>query len=212
MPKAREKSKFFQHSFTESTVSSPIRFAATQLAIAGWLAMTLPSTAATVPSSYRNDFRSCAGRLVSVGVSSDAAATACAESLGPRDLSKCVAQIEGQTELTAEDALATCRQVRRPNQLATCVVGISRNSQGEAVPAVLDYCGRSLLPERFAECVVGLRREIDVATTQAMDTCISARDRLTSDFLPTFVPVNQAPIQPAPPTPSVPGDPTPLAP
>lgn len=212
MPTGREKRECLRHSFAERTVSNSIRFAATQLAVAGWLAMTLPSTAATVPSSYRNDFRSCAGRLVSVGISANEAATACAQSLRPRDLSICVAEIERRTELAAADALATCRQVRRPNELATCVVGISRNSQEEAVPGVLGYCGRSLLPERFAECVVGLRREIEVAPTQAMESCISANDPLTGDFLPNFVPGNQTPVQPAPPTPNVPRDLTPLEP
>jgi hypothetical protein len=215
MPSAREKRECLRHGFTKHSVcrSSSIRFGATQLAVVGWLAMSLPSTAATIPSSYRNDFRSCTGRLMSVGISSDAAATACAESLRPRDLSMCVARIERQTEIPAGDALATCRQVRRPNELANCVVGISRNSQEEAIPGVLNYCGRSLLPERFAECVVGLRREIDAAPTQAMQTCIDARDRLSGDFLPNFVPGNQTPpVQPPPPTPSVPRDLTPLEP
>lgn len=209
------------------TVSSLIHFAATQLAVAGWLAMTFPSTAATIPSSYRNQYRGCAGRLLSVGISAEAAASACAEALRPQDLSRCVIEIERQTELAAEDALSSCRQVRRPNELASCVVGISRN-QEEAIPSVLNYCGRSLLPERFAECVVGLRIEADFAPTAAMETCINASDPL-GDVAPNFVPGNQTPlsepnsvpigpeeqtplIQPAPPTPAVPQDLTPLEP
>lgn len=204
-----------------------IHFAATQLAVAGWLAMTLPSTAATIPSSYRNQYRGCAGRLLSVGISAEAAASACAEALRPKDLSRCVIEIEQQTELAAEDALSSCRQVRRPDELASCVVGISRN-QEEAMPSVLNYCGRSLLPERFAECVVGLRVEADFAPTDAMETCIDASDPL-GDVAPNFVPGNQTPlsepnsappgpeeqiplIQPAPPTPAVPRDLTPLEP
>lgn len=183
------------------------------------LAMALPSTAATIPSSYRNQYRGCAGRLLSVGISPEAAASACAESLRPRDLSRCVVEIEQETAIAAEDALSTCRQVRRPNELATCVVGISRNSQDDAIPSVLNYCGRSLLPERFAECVVGLRVEADFAPTDAMDTCISAGDQL-GNVDPNFIPENQTPlsnpnsaptesqnqtplIQPAPATPDV---------
>lgn len=213
--------------FKANRTSGLIHFAATQLAVAGWLAMTLPITAATIPSSYRNQYRGCAGRLLSVGISAEAAAIACAQALRPRDLSRCVIEIEQQTELAAEDALSSCRQVRRPNELASCVVGISRN-QEEAIPSILNYCSRSLLPERFAECVVGLRVEADFAPTDAMETCIDASDQI-SEVAPNFVPGNQTPlsepnsapirpeeqtplIQPAPPTPDVTEDLTPLEP
>lgn len=185
MPKVRERQRH---------VSGLMRFAITQLAVAGWLATTLPSMAANTPTSYENRFRSCAGRLASVGVSTEAAASACAGALSPIDLSKCVSRIKGQTTLAADETLAYCRQVRRPTELANCVVGINRNSQGAPVRSVLDYCGRSLLPEIFAECVVGLNREIDVAPAQALDNCISATDRLPpTDFAPTFVPQNGSP-------------------
>ena len=191
-------------------VSGLIRIAASQVAIVGWLAMTLPSTAASIPTSYRNTFRGCSGRLVSVGISSQDAATACAGALRPTEVSRCVVQIKQQTAIAAEDALSTCRQDRRPNEVAKCVVGISRNS--EEIAGVLDYCGRrSLLPVRFAECVVGLRREIEISPTQAMDSCIDEGEEI-SEFAPNFVPANQTPVKPAPATPSVSGDPTPLAP
>lgn len=162
-----------------------IRFAAKAVAVAVWLAMTLPSTAVT--ATYRNDFRSCAGRLLSVNIAENEAAIACAAALRPRDLSKCVVQIREQTTIAVEDALGTCRQVRRPDELARCVVGISRNSQDDASPAILNYCRRSLLPVRFAECVVGLRREIDFAPLPAMENCIDASDQ-PRQFSPTFVP------------------------
>lgn len=203
MPTAQEKRK---------RISGSIRFAATQLVVAGWLAMILPSTAVeNIPSSYQNTYRGCAGRLLNVGISPDAAATACAGALRPRDLSRCVVDIKQRTDLAAEDALATCRQARRPNEVARCVVGISRNSGEEAVAGVLDYCGRrSLLPTRFAECVVGLRRETDIASTQAMESCIDESAQI-NEFAPNFVPANQTPTLPAPLTPPVSGDPTPLA-
>lgn len=197
MPTARQK--------RERTVSDLICFAATRLAVAGWLAMTLPSTAAIVPSSYRNDFRGCAGRLLSIGISSDAAANACAGALRPKDVSRCVLRIHQQTAIAAQDVLSACTQVRRPNDLSRCVIGISSNSRQEAVPGVLDYCRRSLLPVNFAECVVGLRREIDVAPTQAMESCINASDR-PSNFSPSFVPQNQRPVVQPGSTPAVPTD------
>ncbi|MEO0969346.1 MAG: hypothetical protein AAFX80_13715, partial [Cyanobacteria bacterium J06639_18] len=68
----------------------------------------------------------------------------------------------------------------RPQELASCVVGISRNSKESADPEVLSFCDRSLLPVRFAQCVVGLRSEIDLVPTQAMETCIDASDPITN--------------------------------
>ena len=95
----------------------------------------------------------------------------------PKRLATCVYDIQRQTNILATDALATCTRVRQPDELATCVVGISVNSQEETIPEVLNYCRLSLLPVRFAECVVGLRREIDVTPIQAMNTCIDGSDR-----------------------------------
>lgn len=223
MPTSQQKCKRLQHSFSKRS-GSILLFTATQL-VASWLIMSLPIAAATIPSSYRNQFRGCTGRLLSVGISAEAGASACAEALRPTDLSRCVTEIERQTEIAAEDALSSCRQVRRPDELASCVVGINRN-QEEAIPSVINYCGRSLLPKRFAECVVGLRIEADFASTDAMETCIDASDRF-SDVAPNFVPGNLTPldqpnsaptepqnqtplIQPAPSTPTVPQDSTPL--
>ncbi|ARV60420.1 hypothetical protein BZZ01_18875 [Nostocales cyanobacterium HT-58-2] len=161
-------------------------------AVTGWFAMTSVSMAVT--ATYRNDFRVCAGRLLSVGVTAEAASQACAAALRPGDLSSCVTRIGRQTQIAAPDALTTCRQARRPEQVADCVVGISRYTRETANPAVLNYCGRSLLPVRFAQCVVGLRAEIDLAPTQALDTCIDASDRI-SGFLPSFIPSTAQPTE-----------------
>lgn len=220
MPTEQAKRNVTPDPEAKQTISSLIRLAATPLAVIGWLATTLPSTAqsfptsdafsssflapsrsgeVTIPTSYRNQFRGCAGRLLGVGISSSAAATACAGALSPRDLSRCVVRIKERTTIPVEEALSTCREVRRPNELASCVVGISRNNEEQAVPGVLNYCGRSLLPVSFAACVVGLRRESsDIAPTQALESCISATDQLPPrEFAPTFVPQNGTPpIQP----------------
>lgn len=149
---------------------------ATPLIMSG-LALNFPATAASVPSSYANDYRFCAARLLALNVSAEAVSTSCATALYPKRLSTCVYDIQRQTNILATDALVTCNQVRQPEELATCVVGISINSQEETLPEVLDYCRLSLLPVRFAECVVGLRREIDVTPIQAMDACIDGSDR-----------------------------------
>jgi len=180
--------------------SGLMRFATAQLAMVGWLAMTLPSTAQfyssnnyyAYPYSYlsSSDFRACASRLVGVKLPIPATATACAQALSPQNLSRCVVDIKNHTNNTAVDALATCRQARRPTELADCVVNISRSTSRRADPADLSYCGNSLLPARFADCVVGLRRSLNLGTpTLALDTCISATDQLF-DLSPTFVPQN----------------------
>lgn len=169
-----------------------IYLVAGSLAIASWLGSNFPATGAEIATdSVRNGYRACTGRMLNSGVTPEAAARACAGALYPKDIARCVSQIEGETEISAQDALATCSQARRPVELSRCVVGIAENTQGQPVPGVLDFCGRSLLPIRYAECVVGLRREInDLAPTQAMETCISASDR-PLDFAPNFIPQGQ---------------------
>lgn len=156
----------------------PLRSLLTSSLVITGLATMLPATAVTtIPTSYRNDYRFCTARLLALNISTAAVSSACSTALNPRRLSTCVYDIERRTSISAIDALPSCRQVRQPNELASCVVGISVNSQEETIPEVLDYCRRSLLPVKFAECVVGLRQEIDVPPTQAMDNCINASDR-----------------------------------
>ncbi|MFM2062943.1 MAG: hypothetical protein RLZZ507_2613 [Cyanobacteriota bacterium] len=150
-------------------------FAAPVLVIAGLLTNMLPSQAQTATNN--NDYRVCAARLVSVGVTAQAAAEGCATALRPRELSSCVIKISKETQIATQDALKSCRQARNPNDIATCVVDVSKNTNNEINPDVLSYCGRSLLPVRFAQCVVGLRKEIDLAPIQAFDSCIDASDR-----------------------------------
>jgi hypothetical protein len=159
-------------------------------AVAGWFAMT--SSGLAVTTTYTNDFRLCAGRLLSVGVAAQTASQACAEAVRPGDLSACVTGIGRQTQIAASEALASCRQARRPEELGSCVVGISRYTREAVGLEVLNYCGRSLLPVRFAQCVVGLRAEVDFTPTQAMESCIDASDKV-SGFLPSFIPSNRQP-------------------
>ncbi|MBR8838725.1 MAG: hypothetical protein DSM106950_33165 [Stigonema ocellatum SAG 48.90 = DSM 106950] len=169
------------------------------LAMAGWLAMSLPSTAVTATSyntdvnaSYYNEYRVCAARLLSVNVAAEAASQACATALRPRDVSSCVVKIQRRTQIPATDALSSCSRSRFPRDLASCAVGINQYSKEAVNPQVLDYCGRSLSPVRFAQCVVGLRAEIDYAPIRAMNTCIDASDRI-SGFLPSFIPASATP-------------------
>jgi len=172
--------------------SKTIRLTTPVLAMAGWLAMMAPSIAVT--ASYANDYRVCTAQLKNLGITTQAVSQGCAKSLRPRDLSACVVKINQQTRITAVDALSSCQQARRSEDLSTCVVGITKYATGAVHTAVLNYCGRSLLPEGFAECVVGLHIEIDLPPTQAMDTCIDASDRV-SGFSPTSAPQNRVPTE-----------------
>jgi hypothetical protein len=169
-----------------------IRLTVPVLAIAGWLATIVPTTAVT--ASYANDYRVCAARLKSVGITPQVLSQPCATALHPRELSSCVVTIDKQTQIGAVDALSACGKARRPQELATCVVGISNNTQEAVNPAVLNYCGRSLLPVRFAQCVVGLRSEIDVAPAQILDTCIDGSDSV-SGFPPSSAPPTKLPTE-----------------
>ncbi len=185
-----------------------IRLTVPVLAIAGWLAAIAPGMSLT--DSYSNDYRACAGQLLKVNINSASALPACAKALYPRELSTCVVKISKETQINAVDALASCRQARRAEELATCVVGISQNNKGVVNPAVLNYCGRSLLPVRFAQCVVGLRSEVkDLDPTQALDTCIDASDRVngvaSGSTPPTKTPAGFSPTFETTPIPTAPG-------
>jgi hypothetical protein len=148
------------------------------VAIAGFLTNIIPSVAVT--DSYRNDYRACAAQLLSVGVTTQAAAQGCATALRPRELSVCVAQIKKQTQIIPIEALYSCSKARRPEELSACVVAISKSNQRAIDPTTLTYCSRSLLPETFADCVVGLRKEINLTPIQALNSCIDASDRIIS--------------------------------
>jgi hypothetical protein len=133
------------------------------------------------------EFETCARRLLDAGISPEVAANACAGALHPGDLSQCVSHIQDGTEILAIDALDACKRVRRPIEMASCVVDIDSAHDDAVALDVLDHCRRSLLPTRFSACVIGLSREIDFSTASAMTTCIAAGDRPT-EFDPTFEP------------------------
>lgn len=182
----------------------------TPLVALSLLAMTVPAGSADALeirfNRSRNAYRFCARDLVASGVVPEAAA-ACAEAYRPREISDCVRKIKRRTPIAAADALFNCRRVRRPEQLASCVVDITNKAGGAASATVLDHCRRSLLPQRFSDCVVGLKRQLNFPTDQLLGTCIDARDEL-SQIEPnpllitppqgTPAPIPTEPIQPTP--------------
>ena len=166
--------------------SNLIRFSATPVATLLLLAIAIPNQPAW--ATHRNNFQHCAAQLLRFGIGAPVAADACAAALYPKDLSICVTGIAEYTNIAAADALATCRQVRRPRDLGKCVVTISTGTQNASPPDILDNCRRSLLPLRFADCVVGLNREVDYSPTKVMATCIDGSDRPQDFYPPSFAP------------------------
>ncbi len=156
------------------TLPPLFQFCAGQLAIAGLFAMAIPSSPATAASF--NPFQVCAGELVRANISLELASQACAQALAPQDVSLCVLRIKTLTAIAVNDALVACTRVRRPLELASCVVDINERTQDPEANSVLGYCRRSLLPVRFSECVIGLSREVDFSPASALTTCSAAED------------------------------------
>lgn len=129
-------------------------------------------------SAVASSFGDCASSLLDSGIAEDDVGVACADALEPKMLSACVTRIQGQTTIAGQDALAACYRVRRPEELASCVVDIDSNlASTDLTNLALDNCRRSLLPERFADCVVGLNTNTSqFSGAEAIDTCISAED------------------------------------
>lgn len=134
------------------------------------------------------DYATCAASLLDKEISESAAASACARALYPLDLSSCVASIDDNETLAATEVLNACQGVRRPLELATCYNEIEAGDDADVRADVLDYCRRSLLPERFSSCVTGLRQETTLSTVSAMTTCIDAGDT-PSSAPPTLTPL-----------------------
>ncbi|WP_017659470.1 hypothetical protein [Baaleninema simplex] len=155
-------------------------------AIAGLSIAVLPNAPAQARKGSQADYNACTTQLLDRGLNNEVVALACGTAFDPRDLARCVAEIDEGTEITAVTALDSCREVRRPRELSSCVVDIAGLTTTDSLPIVLDSCRRSLLPERYANCVTGITPPSDLATLDVMDSCIDATDRIR-DFYPTFI-------------------------
>ncbi|NET37138.1 MAG: hypothetical protein F6K19_34795 [Cyanothece sp. SIO1E1] len=169
--------------------NSALSWSATTLAATGMIATMLPMAPAAAASRRGN--RICADTLLDAGISEEEVALACARALQPRTVSRCVNKIVNRTSITGPKALEGCTQVRRPNELASCVVDIGKIRDVADLTDVLDYCQRSLLPRQFGNCVVALSAEIGIAPKAAMDTCIGTSD-IPTDLAPTFIPSSES--------------------
>ena len=138
------------------------------------LLIAIPETATAQVN--RKSFRICSRDLLSVGLSEEEVANACGAALKPRDLSKCVTKIYDNTttEFPVQKILLNCQQVRRVDQLGTCVEKINKSVKDTSNEAtVLESCRLSLLPESFSSCVIGLSTNLELSTEELLATCLN---------------------------------------
>lgn len=165
---------------------SAMRSVAIASAVSG-LTVGLSPLAASASLFRGNDYEACTESLIDDGISVENAAAACAGALDPRDISTCVDRILDGTDVTAVDALDSCIQVRRPREMASCVVMIDDDLDGAIAGNILEYCTRSLLPKDYADCVTGIDSATDLEASAVMETCIDADYVLPAILYPNFV-------------------------
>ncbi len=186
-------------------------------ALASLPALLLSISLPIRPAVAWNQFDVCVTELSTNGVDSQKAGVACSDALIPKELSLCVSRIKARTPIEPVIALDACYRVRRPVDLANCVVDVQAevvnsaktesksSSDAETVTwetlasqpigeiqspsnAVLVSCQRSLLPGRHSECVIALSRDVqDTTPMKAMETCLSAED-FPRDLFPAYIP------------------------
>lgn len=173
-------------------IDRAIRLIALALVPAGIIAGTIANSPVRANNSGR--FGVCFRRLLRTKISEREAEDACARALEPRELSRCVEDVSDKTPVESRNALQTCFQVRRPLELSTCVVDIYQEQKEiEDVDIdtlvsysnlTLDFCRRSLLPQRYSECVVTLSRMSELSPPEVLETCIDAEAYPESLFPP----------------------------
>ncbi len=169
------------------------KFCAGQIAIASLVTMAIPSR----PANAFTDFQICTAQLIRYAtVSPSAASVACAEALTPKDISRCVVTIAQISPTLKDNALFACTRVRRPVELGRCVFDITNRARGTEANRIIDYCRRSLLPDRFSQCVTGISREVDAGYPRALDTCIAAEEDVPRNLSPAVAPAPPAVIDP----------------
>ncbi|HEY9906304.1 MAG TPA: hypothetical protein V6D18_01695 [Thermosynechococcaceae cyanobacterium] len=177
------------------------RFASAGLMV-GLVVFELPGKAEiSTLDSTRNDYRTCATTLLRLKVSTEEVATACGRAFKPEDLSVCVQRTVEVGNVPLPETLSACRNVRRPVEMASCVVDIRRQLSDTAPSEVLDRCRRSLLPERYANCVTGINSPITTSSSAKLTTCLDASD-FSQELDPSVIPYTRPEGSQLPPVPS----------
>ena len=144
----------------------------------------LPFVTRTQPLDH--EFEACAESLIDLEIALATTVDACGAAQEPKDLSKCVKQISNNTAITSDDALAGCVRVRRPADMAKCVVTLDSEFEGTLSAQVLGHCGRSLLPSVFENCVEGIYDADTTDPMMVMGACVEPDFDAPQVFLPTF--------------------------
>ncbi|MBF2022767.1 MAG: hypothetical protein IGR93_22415 [Hydrococcus sp. C42_A2020_068] len=102
-------------------------------------AISLPTILLTLsipirPAAAANEFSVCVNELIDRGVPAQQAGVACSDALIPKELSECVSKIREGTPIKPEEALTACYRVRRPVDLANCVVDIHAEVLSASTP------------------------------------------------------------------------------
>lgn len=159
------------------------------------IALMAPSANALIPtvttrtSPSEREFEACAGILRDLEIDLATIADACGAAQEPKALAKCIDGISTNTVITSDDALAGCVRVRRPSDMAQCVVVLDEELNATLTSEVLGYCSRSLLPASFENCVEGLYDPESTDAVMVMDACVEVDYDAPVVFLPTFNPI-----------------------
>ena len=151
-------------------------------------ATALPFSTRTSPTE--REFEACADILMDLDMSVPTIAEACGAAQEPKALAKCIDGISSNTSITSDEALAGCVRVRRPEEMAKCVVSLDAEFDEALSSPVLGYCSRSLLPDVFENCVEGLYDPDTMDAMTLMASCVEVDYQAPQVFLPTFNPVS----------------------
>ncbi|MBX2864486.1 MAG: hypothetical protein KTR27_13130 [Leptolyngbyaceae cyanobacterium MAG.088] len=116
----------------------------------------------------------CVVDVTATGITTDQAAASCAGARFPGVLGECVLAVSQDTGIAAADVLEGCERSRRPEEVASCTLGIHSELLEQPSVKALEHCSRSLLPERYGVCVVELSFEAQLPVDAALDQCIRA--------------------------------------
>lgn len=152
----------------------------------GLLAVSNGVLFAASANAQDTDYGACADELLAAGIESETAAIACSLAFEPTEVSSCVSDVLFVAEVDPTVALSACSRDRRPDEVATCVVDIHQTLLVDDSFTVLNYCHRSILPERYADCVIGITNEAGFTTDESLGYCIAAGYRPV-DVAPTFI-------------------------
>ena len=156
----------------------------TTIGFASQSANALPVITRTQP--LEREFEACVDTLMDLEIDLATTVDACGAAQHPKDLSKCVKRISSNTSIIGDEALAGCVRVRRPVDMAKCVVSLDGKFNGDLSSQVLGYCSRSLLPTVFENCVEGVYDEDITDPMMVMSSCVEANYNAPQVFLPTF--------------------------